>query len=119
MKQFVKINGTSYLIDTKKAIQNGCLKPFEKPELGQVWCIETVSGGRTYCNHYLLSHVRYSGVFLVNVSNGINWTEPVPVKNLQNISDDEWKAITGEQNFELLGKIDTFKIDNNTFSASR
>lgn len=119
MKQFVKINGTSYLIDTKKAIQNGCLKPFEKPELGQVWCIETVSGGRTYCNHYLLCYIHNVGASLVHVSKGVNWAPPVQVKNVRNISDDEWKAITGEQNFELLGEIDTFKIDNNTFSASR
>lgn len=120
MNEFVTINGTDYTIDVNKAIENGCLKPRDRPKIGQIWCIKYVSGGRTCCNHYLLSQIPCIGVFLVNISTGVNWAEPVQVKDVCNISHDEWERIIGHGFcFDLLGKINTFKIDNNTFSASR
>ena len=85
------INGVKYKFDVTKAISDGYLKPDCVREIGQIY--RAMNGDHMMlcqCDKYLVA------LFILDGSDeGNRFSDPVKVKNLWDISDDEWTEITG------------------------
>jgi hypothetical protein len=106
----VTINNTNYQLNETKAIECGCLKEV-KPEvfrkIGEYYMLGSDSYQVDSNSYYILTQVDYRMVCLINIGDcgGNRFADPVKVKDVYAITDDEWNLITTDIDYGKFNKV--------------
>jgi len=98
----VTINNTEYQLNETKAIECGCLKEV-KPEvfrkIGEYYQLAS--------EYYILAQVDNGMVSLINIGDcgGNRFADPVEVKDITAITENEWNLITNHIDYGTFKKI--------------
>ena len=113
----VTINNTNYQLNETKAIAYGCLKEI-KPEvfrkIGEYYRLgsdnyqfDTASYQIDSNSYYMLAQVDSSMICLINIGDcgGNRFADPVKVKDVNAITEDEWNLITNNIDYGTFQKV--------------
>jgi hypothetical protein len=113
----VTINNTNYQLNETQAIECGCLKEV-KPEvfrkIGEYYMLgsdsyqfDSASYQIDSNSYYILTQVDPAMVCLINIGDcgGNRFADPVKVKDVNAITDDEWNLITTDIDYGKFNKV--------------
>tara|TARA_R110000868_G_scaffold351214_1_gene612506 strand:+ start:196 stop:573 length:378 start_codon:yes stop_codon:yes gene_type:complete len=113
----VTINNTNYQLNETQAIECGCLKEV-KPEvfrkIGEYYMLGSDSYQFDSAGHhidsnsyYILTQVDSAMVCLINIGDcgGNRFADPVKVKDVNAITEDEWNLITTDIDYGKFNKV--------------
>lgn len=106
MKKIV-IDGKEYSLDIDKAIKDGYLIPTVLRKCGQIY-----RHSRNCCSdvYYLVTNID-NHICLYSIFTNGRWTHPMPVSNVNKITDSEWDAIIGTSSLAQFTLMETPNID--------
>lgn len=105
----IEINGTPFGLDVEKARTAGAILPVHR--VGNVYA-DPIDSQRGL---YLLSQVKAREVTLIALYDDANrFRDPVDVKNVQDITPQEFALIGGDYSWVYIGRIDDFVWQSRT-----
>ena len=94
----IVVDGVEYNLNVASALAANVLTPVKHYGIGDRF---RKFGADEYIFEYILAHVAEDKIALINVRYGTRWCDSVTVNNVNNITSEEFYAVTGTEPYNF------------------